>query len=499
MTIWINNPFDFLPGEGARLQRYGLLCRALAQAGHHVVWWTSDWNHLEKVRREVKCANAGIGECANSGMRECANEGMRECANAGMRECANAGMRECANAGMRECANAGIGECANGTPRRGAADPEIRLIKTLPYFKNVGLRRLISHWLYAKRWERMAVAESEHPDLILCSAPPLSTGWVMRRLCKRLKCTGVIDVMDLWPETFERVAPAWMLWPLRWMAKRVYQGADGISAVGDSYLEVVKRCLGECGNGTPRQGAAVPGQCGNAGMRECANGTPRQGKPMYRCYHGIEMGGEVLKCESSKVLKLGEKIEAGAPLRLVYVGNMGKGYDLETLVRGVAEMIDEGHAISLDLAGRGEHEKALIAISDRRPDIRFHGVVTGDALRALLRKADAGIVPMFANTLVAVPYKLADYAAYGLPMVSSLRGETAQLLAHYGCGWHYEAGDVASLKQALKAAFELKRGETDAFEARGRNARRLAEECFDAARIYPAFVRWLIETTKWSQ
>jgi len=65
MTVWINNPFDFLPGEGARPQRYGLLCRALAQAGHQVVWWTSDWNHMAKVRREVKCANAGIGECAN--------------------------------------------------------------------------------------------------------------------------------------------------------------------------------------------------------------------------------------------------------------------------------------------------------------------------------------------------------------------------------------------------------------------------------------------------
>ncbi len=51
MKIWINNPFDFLPGEGARLQRYGLLAKALVKAGHQVVWWSSDWNHIKKEHR----------------------------------------------------------------------------------------------------------------------------------------------------------------------------------------------------------------------------------------------------------------------------------------------------------------------------------------------------------------------------------------------------------------------------------------------------------------
>jgi hypothetical protein len=193
MTIWINNPFDFLPGEGARLQRYGLLAQALAQAGHRVIWWSSDWDHFKKEERTPRQGEA----------------------------------------------------VPEQTPRQGEAvpGPEIRLIKTMPYYQNVGVRRLVSHWLYAKRWERMALRcdPADRPDLIICSAPPLSTGWVMRGLCKHFECRGVVDVMDLWPETFERVAPAWMLWPLRWMAKRVYQGADAISAVGDSYLEAVKK------------------------------------------------------------------------------------------------------------------------------------------------------------------------------------------------------------------------------------------------------------------
>ena len=465
MTIWINNPFDFLPGEGARLQRYGLLSQALAQAGHRVIWWSSDWNHVRKVGREVlKFESAKVLKLERENI-------------------------EHSTSSFTNTASTYAKATVDETEDRSNIEQglEIRLIRTMPYAKNVSVRRLMSHWLYAREWKKMALAcvkeGDAKPDLILCSAPPLSTGWVMRDLCKHFGCPGVVDVMDLWPETFERVAPKWLLWPLRWMAKRVYQGADGISAVGDSYLEAVERQLQSAvavGSGeerAPRQGAAVP-----------------SGKPMFRCYHGI---GEVLKCESSKVLKLGETT---ADLKLAYVGNMGRGYDLETLVRAVMELRDEGCSIGLDLAGGGEQEPALHALAQTKKEaICFHGVVTGEPLRDLLAQADVGVVPMFPNTHVAVPYKLADYVASGLPVINSLPGETSALLAQYGCGWSYEAGSVASLKQALKAVCELKQGEAAAFEARGRNARRLAEECFDAARIYPAFVRWIIATTKWSQ
>lgn len=207
--------------------------------------------------------------------------------------------------------------------------------------------------------------------------------------------------------------------------------------------------------------------------------------------------GAVLKCESSKVLKFetprqGEAVpSAEGPLRLVYVGNMGRGYDLETLVRAVGELNSEGLAIRLALAGGGEQELALKRLAHATPAITFKGVVRGEGLRALLEQADVGVVPLFSSTHVAVPYKLADYTAAGLPVVNSLRGETAQLLDRYGCGWSYEAGSVASLKQALREACELKQREAGAFDARRAKARLLAEECFDAERIYPEFVKWL--------
>ena len=53
MTVWIQNPFDNLPCEGYRKQRYWLMAEAFARAGHSVVLWTSDFSHGAKAPRLI--------------------------------------------------------------------------------------------------------------------------------------------------------------------------------------------------------------------------------------------------------------------------------------------------------------------------------------------------------------------------------------------------------------------------------------------------------------
>ena len=91
MTVWIQNPFDNLPSEGYRKQRYWLMCEAFARAGHQVVFWTSSFSHARK--------------------------------------------------GMRD----------EGSGIRGQGI-EVRLIPTLPYPKNVCFARIHSHRAYAREW-----------------------------------------------------------------------------------------------------------------------------------------------------------------------------------------------------------------------------------------------------------------------------------------------------------------------------------------------------------
>ena len=162
----------------------------------------------------------------------------------------------------------------------------------------------------------------------------------------------------------------------------------------------------------------------------------------------------------------------GAMIRIAYIGNMSLSYDLSTAVDAVKE--DEG--LSLDLAGAGPDEAALRLRAEGCGRIRFHGYLDDEALRALLAQADVGLVPMFDDSCVGVPYKLADYAASGLPVASSLHGETEELLSHHRAGVTYPARDVAALTRAVRSAAGMKDGAASLAQA------------FDARKLYECYV-----------
>jgi hypothetical protein len=59
MRVWIESPFDNLPQEGFRKQRFWLMAEAFARRGHEVVYWTGDFNHIGKTRRRMVAPEAG--------------------------------------------------------------------------------------------------------------------------------------------------------------------------------------------------------------------------------------------------------------------------------------------------------------------------------------------------------------------------------------------------------------------------------------------------------
>lgn len=403
MNIWINNPFDNLPGEGRRPQRYSLLCRALTKAGHAVVWWSSDFSHALKRPRRLEATYE-------------APEGF-----------------------------------------------QVRLIPTLPYEDNVGLRRVWSHRRYAATWRRLAEAavasgELAKPDLVLTSWPPIETAATARRFRARWGCKCVVDVMDAWPENFHRLfpGPAWLrdllagllLAPLHRAARRAYREADAVSGVGLTYLNLAVRY----------------------GCRA----------PRHLCYHGImRMNNGAYRYN----------LDESEPLRLIYVGNMGRSYDLLTVVRAVRALAAAGERIRLDLAGTGPKEAPLRREAKGCEAIRFYGYLSNEDMQQLLADSDVAIVPMFPDSFVAVPYKLADYTAAGLPMVCCLTGETQGLIARYRAGTMYRAGDVANLMEVLRGYLHQRGRITQESLA----SARIARENFMMDAIYPEFVHFLTD------
>ena len=377
MVVWIQNPFDNLPSEGYRKQRYWLMCEAFARAGHQVVFWTSDFSHARKRTRDVRL----------------------------------------------ETEDGGV---------------EMRMIPTLPYPKNVCFARIQSHRAYAREWLRLALDPSlaspvSRPSLIITSTPTLSAAATAIDLGRKFGAKVVVDVMDAWPETFERLAPKGLRWLIKPFllgmyrtAQRIYREADLVTGVCERYRNLTGR------------------------------------SDYYLAYHGIERG------QGSGIGNRGWFAGAARKIRLVYAGNLGKTYDLATVVKAV----EENGEFELDVAGFGEFKCDCSRV-------RFHGLLSEQSLQTLLGQCDVGIVPMRPDSWVGVPYKFCDYSQAGLAIVSSLGGESSALLEKYRCGVTYNAGDVASLVAAIRKAMTLERGAS----------RTMCEAEFDAVKIYDDYVK----------
>lgn len=383
MVVWIQNPFDNLPAEGYRKQRYWLMCEAFARAGWKVVFWTSDFSHARKMPRALN-QNANLGESGES------------------------------------------------------SRIELRMIPTPPYSKNVSLERIRSHRAYAREWLRLAldnrtIEQSDRPSLIITSTPTLSAAEAALELGRRLDAKVVVDVQDAWPETFERLAPGGLGWMARPFlagmyrtARRIYSEADLVTGVCERYRKLTGR------------------------------------EDYYRAYLGVELKGT-----EAGDRERGRPVGVNRMVRLVYSGNLGRTYDLGTVVKAVEANSD----FELDVAGFG-------SFTCDCPRVRFHGLLSAPDLQALLGRCDVGIIPMRQDSWIGVPNKLFDYSAAGLAIVSSLGGETSALLEKYRCGATYNAGDASSLAAAVRKAMLFGRGVS----------RTMSEAEFDAVRIYGDYV-----------
>ena len=317
-------------------------------------------------------------------------------------------------------------------------------LPALEYKRNVSFKRIRSHMKLAKDFARIArlkkaSGELPAPDLIVASSPPLSLVREAHRFAREVGAKVIVDVMDAWPETFERIVPKWMLWPIRQMAKSNYLQAAAITTVAKRYCDLV-RSYGYSGD-------------------------------VRLFYHGIELSKNAPQIKS-----------AVYPLKVVYAGSLGRSYDLATAIKAIGQM--KGAAV-LDIAGKGEREEELKKLAESLPQglVRFHGYLPKDDLDALLRSADIGLVPMDGASCVGVPYKFADYAKYALPMASSLGGESTALLKSFKAGAEYAFGDADSLEKAL---FEIAKDLTS-FKAA---SLKMAEEKLDAVKIYDEYVKF---------
>lgn len=184
MNVWLITIGEALPVQkGARKLRTALVAEGLVARGHHVLWWSSAFDHFKKEFIFHEDTEIALGETYH-----------------------------------------------------------LRVLKGYAYHKNISLARFIDHRIIARKFRRKAQSVKP-PDVIVVASPSYDLAREAVVYAKKRGIPVIVDIRDQWPEIFLDRIPS----PLQASAKmllarefslfrQAVSGADSLIAMMDSLL-----------------------------------------------------------------------------------------------------------------------------------------------------------------------------------------------------------------------------------------------------------------------
>lgn len=320
------------------------------------------------------------------------------------------------------------------------------------YKRNISIKRIFSHHHLAKEIGKY-LNSCKKPDVIICSVPSLSVGSVVTRFANKHNIKVIIDIQDLWPEAFKMalnipIISNILFFPMMLQANRIYQRADRIMAVSETY---VKRGLSK-------------------------NKKRNKGFPLY------------IGTDSNLV----EESIAGIDIKkdenefwIGYIGALGYSYDIRLVIDAIHLLNQQGYSnIVFKIMGQGVLlEEFKQYAKDKRVNCDFMGFLEYGEMMGTLMKCELAVNPIVGDSVASIINKVSDYAMAAVPVINTQNSEEYRgLLEKYNCGLNCINGDSGSVAQAIKKLYDNKELRIEM----GVNAKKLGKECFDRQKTYPA-------------
>ena len=144
------------------------------------------------------------------------------------------------------------------------------------------------------------------------------------------------------------------------------------------------------------------------------------------------------------------------PFKILYVSTVDEYKHQWSVVAAAASLYRQGYPIKLDLVGPAHYQPSLqklqnsIAANDPQGlCVEYHGSVAYDALHLMYTKADLGV---FASSCENMPNILLESMAAGLPLASSNKGPTTEILGD--AGFYFDPLNSEDIASAIKRLIE---------------------------------------------
>ena len=246
----------------------------------------------------------------------------------------------------------------------------------------------------------------ERPDVVIGTSPQLLTtvsAWAAARI---RRVPFVFELRDLWPESIsavEAVSSERVLRAIARLANFLYQRADMIVSVTESFVEILKA------RGIPASRLAVIRNGVN--LSEFTPGPRDNG---FRAEAGIDADDFVA----------------------TYVGTLGMAHGLASVIETAELTRDE--SIHYLFVGEGAERAGLESEVERRGlrNVTFLGGQPRERIPLILNASDVVLVHLKDDPLfdTVIPSKIFEAMAVAKPLIHAVKGESARIVTNAGAG-----------------------------------------------------------------
>ena len=349
-------------------------------------------------------------------------------------------------------------------PKKQQMDIDQKALEKLPfkctvlyepgYPKNVSLKRFYSHHIAAKNLTKYLKGRKK-PDLIFAVTTSTAFGYAAAMYAKKNNIKLVIDVRDLWPEAFKMVIKNdfiadVLFYGQKKKADAIYAQADGIVAVSQTYVE---RALSV--NKKVKEGLAV--------------------------FLGTQLDKFDEFADKEKSLKPKDEFW------VVYIGTLGHSYNINDIIDAFEILKEKGLTnIKFKVLGDGPlMDSFLSRAKDKDIECEFLGRKPYPEMVKYITNCDVAVNPISKGASQSIINKVGDYAAAGLPVISTQeKEEYRNLVNDYKIGFNVNNGKPEDIAEKIEYLYNNKKVAEDM----GKNNRKLAEEKFDRDKTYPQII-----------
>jgi len=276
-------------------------------------------------------------------------------------------------------------------------DLDIKALPTLRYHKNNSVIRFVSHFLLSLNFIYFYFKNRNKYDAVYITSPFVICAFFIGLINKG---KTIVDIIDFWPDSLPFSNASVLdigvrLW--RKINSFSYRTSDVVISLSSTFLSLVP------------------------------------GRNLIKKQISLGVKSEFCKLEFKS-----------STLNVLYVGNIGKLYDFDTLIESIRL---SKRKIKLHLVGGGDVlDELLSKLEINGVDFTYYGLVyEPNKLKDIISMCQVGFNGFTDKTNASFSYKSLTYFMHGLPIINSMQGDLYNNVFEYNLGFNYSAGNVSSL------------------------------------------------------